>query len=428
MSDALAADRSIPSKRNSPLVLSSSRRISRPTVVLPQPDSPTRPSVSPGKMSNETSCTARTVPLAPRRPPRTSKFLVRLRTVSSGSPVLASVTVEPAPAARPDELAVRDLGNAVTARQPAGVGADQFGLGLADRDSVRAARRKAAAGRRRRGIGRQAFDGLELVAARPVEPRNRAQQAHRIGMARTVEHVVGVALFDQPRGIHHDDAVGVARHHAEIMRDHDQRDIQLARQVLHQFEDLRLDGDVERGGRLVGDDQLGIAGEPDRDHDALAHAAGELMRILLEPARRIGNADQAEQFDGARARLVRVHAEMDGERLGDLQSDGQDRIERGHRLLEDHRDFAASELAHLLFRERQQIAAVEHHAAFGDAAGQSRQQPHDRQRRYRLAGAGFADDRDHLAGVDVKRQSLHRADHAARGQELDMEVLDLEQG
>ena len=83
-----------------------------------------------------------------------------------------------------------------------------------------------------------------------------------------------------------------------------------ARQLLHQFEDLRLDGDVERGGRLVGDDQLGVAGQRDGDHDALAHAAGKLVRILLQPPRRIGDADQIQQFDGALVRRGTVDAAM----------------------------------------------------------------------------------------------------------------------
>ena len=43
-----AVDMLTPSKRISPAVGSSSRRTARPTVVLPQPDSPTSPSVSPG--------------------------------------------------------------------------------------------------------------------------------------------------------------------------------------------------------------------------------------------------------------------------------------------------------------------------------------------------------------------------------------------
>ena len=42
------------------------------------------------------------------------------------------------------------------------------------------------------------------------------------------------------------------------------------------------------------------------DHDALAHAAGKLMRILLQPARRIGDADQVQQLDRPPVRGVHV--------------------------------------------------------------------------------------------------------------------------
>ena len=48
----------------------------------------------------------------------------------------------------------------------------------------------------------------------------------------------------------------------------------------HQIENLRLDRDVERGRRLVGDQQRRIQHERHGDHHALAHAAGKVMRIL----------------------------------------------------------------------------------------------------------------------------------------------------
>src|SRR3954451_7570515 len=57
---------------------------SRAVVDLPQPDSPTMPTVSPLTMVNDTSSTARTVLLLPNRPPRTGKCLVRLLTCSNG--------------------------------------------------------------------------------------------------------------------------------------------------------------------------------------------------------------------------------------------------------------------------------------------------------------------------------------------------------
>jgi hypothetical protein len=51
-----------PSKTIEPSVGSYSRRIARPTVDFPQPDSPTSPSVSPCRMSSETPSTAFTSP------------------------------------------------------------------------------------------------------------------------------------------------------------------------------------------------------------------------------------------------------------------------------------------------------------------------------------------------------------------------------
>ncbi len=58
-----------PSKIASPVVASCSRISVRPTVVLPEPDSPTRPSVLPFGSRNETSFTASNL----RRPNRPSR-------------------------------------------------------------------------------------------------------------------------------------------------------------------------------------------------------------------------------------------------------------------------------------------------------------------------------------------------------------------
>ena len=315
----------------------------------------------------------------------------------------------------------------VAARQAAGIGRIKRRLLIANRDSKWTARREAAGGRDIGEIGRQAFDSFQLAAARTVETGHRAQQTHRVGMARLVKQLLGRSLLGDARGVHDDDAVGVARDHAEIMRDDDQRDVELARQVLHQLENLRLNRHVERGGRLVGDDQFRIAGESDGDHHALAHAAGELMRVLVEPAFRVGNADKGQQFDGARLRLLVVHAEMDLQRLLDLQPDGQDRVERGHRLLEDHRYVAAADFPHRFVVEIEQVAAVEHDAALRNFSGQARQQPHDRQRGDGLARARLADDGDHFAAVDREADAFDRADDAARGVKLGVQILDLQQ-
>ena len=83
-----------------------------------------------------------------------------------------------------------------------------------------------------------------------------------------------------------------------------------ATSVAQQVEDLRLDRHVERGRRLVGDEQLRLARERHRDHRALAHAAGELVRIVLQPRLRVRDPDLVEQLGSARRGFLLVHAEM----------------------------------------------------------------------------------------------------------------------
>ncbi len=68
-------------------------------------------------------------------------------------------------------------------------------------------------------------------------------------------------------------------HDAEIVRDEEIGEAQLRLQVGEEVEDLRLDRDVERRDRLVGDDELRREHERAGDRDALALAAGEHVRI-----------------------------------------------------------------------------------------------------------------------------------------------------
>ena len=78
-----------------------------------------------------------------------------------------------------------------------------------------------------------------------------------------------------------------------------------ATSVAQQVEDLRLDRHVERRRRLVGDQQLRLAGERHRDHRPLAHAARELVRVVLQPQLGARDPDLLEQLRprGRRASL-----------------------------------------------------------------------------------------------------------------------------
>ena len=73
------------------------------------------------------------------------------------------------------------------------------------------------------------------------------------------------------------------------------------RSVVEQVEDLRLDGDVESRGRLVGDEQLRLAGQGHGDHHPLAQAAGELVGIGAQPLVRAGACRRASSTSRARS-------------------------------------------------------------------------------------------------------------------------------
>ena len=140
------------------------------------------------------------------------------------------------------------------------------------------------------------------------EARHGGDEGARILVLRTPQDVVRRPLLDQLALPHHRDAVGDLRHHAEIMRDEQDGGAVAALQLLEQAQDLRLGGDVERGGRLVGNDERGFQRQRHGDHDPLALAARKLVRVACENALGLGQAHVAEHLDDALAALGRAHA------------------------------------------------------------------------------------------------------------------------
>jgi hypothetical protein len=55
--------------------------------------------------------------------------------------------------------------------------------------------------------------------------------------------------------------------------------------------------------------------------------------------------------------------------FGHLAPDRQNRVQRGHRLLEDHRDLVAADLLDVAFADRRQVEIAVADLAGGDAPG-----------------------------------------------------------
>ena len=83
------------------------------------------------------------------------------------------------------------------------------------------------------------------------------------------------------------------------MADQQQRHAQARLQLLEQLEDLQLHGDVQSGGRFIGNQQLRLVGQGHGNHHPLALATGQLMGQGLETLVRFGNTHQLQQFQGA---------------------------------------------------------------------------------------------------------------------------------
>jgi hypothetical protein len=91
-------------------------------------------------------------------------------------------------------------------------------------------------------------------------------------------------------------------HDAQVVRDEDVGQVALVTQPRKEVDNLRLDRDIERRGRLVEHDQFRFEHDGARDGDALALTAGELVRIAVAPFR--VDADGFERRDHACHALI----------------------------------------------------------------------------------------------------------------------------
>ena len=110
----------------------------------------------------------------------------------------------------------------------------------------------------------------------------------------------------------------------------------------HQFENLRLDGHIQCGSRLIGHQHRRVASEALSDHGSLQHTARKFKGVLFGAFGGLGYFSLIEQFHRSTRGIGVTHATMDHQRLGNLVANGHGRVERGHGILKDHADFNAS--------------------------------------------------------------------------------------
>jgi len=131
--------------------------------------------------------------------------------------------------------------------------------------------------------------------------------------------------------------------------------------------------------------------------------------------------------------LARVHDDdavghlrpVGAERPRDLVADGEERIERAHRVLEHHCDLGAAQRPHPVRRGADELLPAPDDRAAGHAAGP--EQTQHGERGHALAGARLTDDRDGLARVHVEGHPGDRLDRPGRVVEPHAQVVHFQQ-
>ena len=125
--------------------------------------------------------------------------------------------------------------------------------------------------------------GMEgSCASSRFQARHRLQQTSRIGVPGHREQRIHRPALHDPAAVEDEHLVATARDDAHVVGDEDDRGARIRAHAGEQAHDLRLHSDVERGGRLVGDQQAGPAQQGHRDQHPLAHASRELVRVHVD--------------------------------------------------------------------------------------------------------------------------------------------------
>ena len=157
-------------------------------------------------------------------------------------------------------------------------------------------------------VGGAGLDRLRRAAGFGID------QHPRVWMFRRGKHCRDLAGFDHRAVAHHQHAVGIAAHDREIMGDQQHREPPCLTLGFQQLQNLRLNGDIQRCGRFVGDQQGRIIGERHRDHHALSLTAGQFVRKRGQPVGGVGKSALLQQRDDTGAQCTTAQPLMQGNR------------------------------------------------------------------------------------------------------------------
>jgi len=206
------------------------------------------------------------------------------------------------------------------------------------------------------------------------------------------------------RSVALDQAVAQAHDTARVARNvflvgDDDDGVALLVKLLEERHDLLAGAGVEIAGRLVGEDDGGIVDEGTRDGDALALAAGEFVRPVVDA---VAEADVLQREHRALPAFVGLHAGVDQRELDVVERVGPREEIEG---LEDESDFAVPNLGELVVDHVRDVFAGKFVAA-GRRGIEAAEHVHHG----RLAGTRRAHDGKVFVAMNRERDATERVD------------------
>ena len=244
-------------------------------------------------------------------------------------------------------------------------------------------------------------------------------------MAQVGPDLCGGHRLHHMAGMHDDRAVAIFAGQRQVVGDEDNRHPRFGGDVPDEVHDDGLRGHVEAGGRFVGDQKRRVGRQRHGDHHPLAHASRQLERIGAVASLGVRDSNAFEGGDRLDPGLLPRHRSVAHQNVLDLLSDPADRIERGARALEDHRDFPAPQLAHRAFRP-EDIGAAERDRPQADAGGLV-EKSHDGEGENGLSRSAFTDDAEDFSSFDGESDVFERLDGARARFEVEGKPVDAKQ-
>ena len=230
------------------------------------------------------------------------------------------------------------------------------------------------------------------------------------------------AVFDHLACVHDGNLITGFRNNAQIVRYEDHGHLIFADQAADDLQHLCLNGHVKSRGGLVRDQDLGVAEQGHRDDGALLHAAGELVRVVVDAVS--CHADSLQHLScHFHGRLLAQLLVLDHD-LRQLLADGHDGVQRSHGILENHRDAVAAHFLIFLVGVVDQVFPLKEDFTVQNDSGRIGNQLHHRERHSGLSGAGLAHKTQNLALLQVE---IHAIDglHVFRVRDImDAQIFD----